>query len=269
VRRVAAAVGSGAVLLAVACRQPDDRAAIQERLRAKGTAEVVREAAAARYGPPANGRLTEAQVRMYLRVRERESRIREAAALADQRRREVPLGAERPERPDRTERQDGRDPRDGRDARDAGGRRDRRGHAADETGLAAADLRASQELGVNPKEYAWVRERVLEAESAATTQALFQKMAAGREQLLARMRRDRDALTDAEQRAAAERQIEDWKRGLQASEPVMPPAVRANVALLARFREPLARLRGLEERALAASAGLELSAAGGATVTGR
>jgi hypothetical protein len=225
VRRAVTAVLSGALLLAVACRQPDDRAAIQERLRAKGTAEVVREAAAARYVPPADGRLTNAQVRVYLRVRERESRIREAAALAAQRRRDV--------------------------------------------GLAAADLRASQELRVNPKEYAWVRERVLEAEAAATTQALYQKMVAGREQLLARMRRDRDALTDPEQRAAAERQIEDWKRGLQASEPVAPPAVRANVTLLARYREPLARLHALEERALAAGAGLELPAAGGTTAMGR
>jgi hypothetical protein len=225
VRRAVTAVLSGALLLAVACRQPDDRAAIQERLRAKGTAEVVREAAAARYVPPADGRLTNAQVRVYLRVRERESRIREAAALAAQRRRDV--------------------------------------------GLAAADLRASQELRVNPKEYAWVRERVLEAEAAATTQALYQKMVAGREQLLARMRRDRDALTDPEQRAAAERQIEDWKRGLQASEPVAPPAVRANVTLLARYREPRARLHALEARALAAGAGLELPAAGGTTAMGR
>jgi hypothetical protein len=265
-RRAAAAVLSGAALLAVACRQRDDRAAIQERLRAKGTAEVVREAAAARYVPPAGGRLTDAQVRLYLRVRERESRIREAAFLAAQRRRDALLSAERAERADRTGRQDGRDTRDPSDPRDNPGRR---GHPADETGLAAADLRASQELRVNPKEYAWVRERVLEAEAAAATQTLYQRMAAGREQLLARMRRDRDALTDPERRAAAERQIEDWKRGLQASEPAAPAAVRANVALLARYREALARLRALEERALAAAAGLELPAAGGTTATAR
>ena len=211
-----AAIAVLAMLPALACRQPDDSAAIRARLRAKDAAQVIREAAAARYTPPADGRLTDGHVRMYLLVRERESRIREAAAL------------------------------------EAQGRR------------AAADLRAAQEVKVNPKEYAWVRERVLEAEAAATTQALYQRMAAGREQLLARMRRDRDALTDPARRAAAEREIDDWKRGLQAAEPPVAPAVRANVALLARYREPLARLRALEERALAAAAGMEAPAASGA-----
>jgi hypothetical protein len=36
---------------------------------------------------------------------------------------------------------------------------------------------------------------------------------------------------------------------------VTTPAVRANMALLGRFREPLARLRVLEERALAMTGG--------------
>jgi septal ring factor EnvC (AmiA/AmiB activator) len=210
-----------AMLLAPACRQPDDGAAIRDRLRTKDAAEVVREAAAVRYTPPADGRLTDGQVRMYLKVRERECRIREAAAFEAQRRR------------------------------------------------AAADLRAAQEVKVNPKEYAWVREQVLEAEAATTTQTLYQKMAAGREQLLARMRRDRDALTDPSQRGAAQREIEDWKRGLQAAEPPIAPAVRANVALLARYREPFARLRALEERALAAAAGVEAPAGSGAAAAVR
>ena len=214
---------------------------------------------------------------MYLLVRERECRIREAAALEAQRRRAAGAAAERPERPeraeklgrpDRAERQDGRDPRDGR-ARGA----TLAGTAGDEAALAAlaaaADLRAAQELKVNPKQYAWVRERVLEAEAAATTQTLYQKMAAGREQLLARMRRNRDALTDPAQREAAERELADWKRGLQAAEPPIAPAVRANIALLARYREPLARLRALEERALAAAAGFEAPAGGSGAAVAR
>ncbi len=200
---------------------------------------MVREAAAARYTPPADGRLTDGQVRMYLLVRERECRIREAAALEAQgRRRAAAAGAEKAERPERQERPEKQE-------------RPQRAALA-----AAADLRAAQEVKVNPKEYAWVRERVLEAEAAATTQTLYQRMAAGREQLLARMRRDRGALTDPAQRATAEREIDDWKRGLQAAEPPLAPAVRANVALLARYREPFARLRALEERALAAAAGV-------------
>ena len=280
---MAAAVGWAALLLLAlllgsGCRRPDDRGALGERVRAKGAAEVVREAAAARYTPPADGRLSEAQVRMYLLVRERESRIREAAALEAQRRRDAAAaagaaGAERPERPERTEKAEKAEKAERREAREGrggrGGTASAAAGASDEGALAAAaDLRAAQELRVNPKEYAWVRQRVQEAEAAATTQALYQKMAAGREQLLARMRRDREELTDEAQRAAAEREIEEWQRGLQAAEPVMTPAVRANVALLARYREPLARLRALEERALAAAAGLE-EPAGSVAAAGR
>jgi hypothetical protein len=261
----AATVAAGAMALLLAGCGGGEESAIQGRLRAKGTAEVMREAAAARYVPPADGRLTGEQVRMYLEVREREIRIREAAgALRHQQRQDRPEGGTTG---DRLERQDGRDGRDGRNGRDGRGR----GAAAPavrDDGLAAADLRAAQELRANPKEYAWVRARVQEAETAAATQALFQKMAAGREQLLARMRRDRDALSDPERRAAAERQIEDYKRGLQGTEPQTTPAVRANVALLARYREPLARLRTLETRALASAAGLEPPAADAATGAG-
>jgi hypothetical protein len=266
---VALALG-GALLLAAGCGRGDERSAIQDRLRTRGAAEVVREAAAARFTPPADGRLTDAQVRMYLTVRERESRIREAAALEAQRRREAAAGAERPERAGKAERAGRADRQAGRDRAERREEPDlrRQGAAAaraapDDAALGAvADLRAAQELRVNPKEYAWVRARVIEAETAAATQALYQKMALGREQLLARMRRERDALADPAARAAAEREIEDWKRGLEAAEPVLAPAVRANVALLARYREPLARLRASEERGLAAAAGLEAPAGG-------
>jgi hypothetical protein len=222
-RGIVLAAAAGALLAAGGCRHADDRAAIQERLRAKGTAEVMREAAAARYTPPADGRLSDAQVRMYLQVRERESRIREAAAHA------------------------------------ASGNAAAPGDASGM--LAAADLRAAQELHVNSKEYAWVRARVADAQAAATNLALYQKMTAGREQLLAHMQRDLDAETDPARREAATREIADWKRGLAGGEPAISPAERANVALLVRYREPLARLRVLEERALAAAAGLELPAA--------
>src|SRR4030095_11007562 len=38
--------------------------------------------------------------------------------------------------------------------------------------VATADLRAAQELGYNPKEYSWIKERVLEAQMLRTNQSL-------------------------------------------------------------------------------------------------
>jgi hypothetical protein len=247
-------------LLACGGQRPDDRRAIEERLRTRGAAEVVREAEAARYTPPADGRLTAAQVRMFLAVRERECRIREAAALATAAsaaaapRREAPLAGPADH---------GRASAPSRPSAGPGGAPAAAGAGAETLG-AAADLRAAQEMHVNPREYDWVRERVLEAETAATALALHQKMTAGREQLLAHKRREIETMTDPAARAAAQRDLEDWRRALQGSEPSAPPAVRANMALLAHYRAPLARLHALEERALAAGAGLDGGAGAGA-----
>jgi hypothetical protein len=78
-RRALAAAFFSAVLLA-ACRGEEDGAGVRERLQEKGTPEVIAEVAKARYAPPADGRLSEVQVRMYLEVKERGRRIREVAA---------------------------------------------------------------------------------------------------------------------------------------------------------------------------------------------
>jgi hypothetical protein len=209
---------AGAVLVAAGCGRSDDR--LGPHAPTNAAADLVRDAGAAVYTPPSDDRLTAAQVRLFLAVRERECRLRETAASEPQR-----SAVAAP--------------------------------AATVVPVAPAELRAARDLHANPKEYAWVRQRVMEAELAASTQALNLKMAAGREQLLARKRRELAALTDAEQRATVQHEIEDWQRGLQGSEPVLTPAVRSNIALLARFREPLARLRTIEERSLAANAGLD------------
>jgi len=102
--RARGCIALAATLLAPGCRQAGDSAAIRDHLRARDAAAVVREAAAVRYAPPADGRLKDGQVRMYLLVRERECRIREAAAVEAQRRRAAGAVAERPERPERSAR---------------------------------------------------------------------------------------------------------------------------------------------------------------------
>src|SRR5687767_5448045 len=79
-RRLAAA--SAALLLATAaCRKDpaEDEAAVQQALKEKGTLEVLDEVAAAQYTPPTDGKLTDAQIAMYLAVRQRGKRIREVA----------------------------------------------------------------------------------------------------------------------------------------------------------------------------------------------
>ncbi len=85
-RALAAALGC-AVIVAASCRREprelaipaDDQASIRKRLNEKDAMKVVEETARARFTPPADGRLNEEQVRMYLEVREREEKIRQAS----------------------------------------------------------------------------------------------------------------------------------------------------------------------------------------------
>src|SRR5258708_34808385 len=61
------------------------------------------------------------------------------------------------------------------------------GDQPDLADIATADLRAAQELGFNPKEYGWVKERVLEAQMQETALALGAQIAQGRQQVLAQL----------------------------------------------------------------------------------
>jgi hypothetical protein len=199
-----------AVLLAtlpvLACRSSEDEAA--GRRETKGTRELMAEVAKARYDPPADGLLTEEQVRMYLAVKSREAQIRENAA---------------------GDSEEGSDP----------------GTAGD---LATADLRAAQELGYNPKEYAWVEERVLEAQMADAGRLLRERLEPGRARYLAMLEAQRATATDAAEKAQIGQQIEDFKREAAESDPQASPAVERNLALLGKYRERLDRVQSPEDR---------------------
>src|SRR5882757_3062193 len=136
---------SGSILFACGCQgKSADEASIQKSLHQKSTAGLMDEVAKAPdYHPPADGRLTEAQVKMYLAVRQREQQIREVAFK---------------------QRQDTGEPAPADSSLDQLAYVEALktvGDQPDLADIATADLRAAQELGFNPKEYSWVKERVL------------------------------------------------------------------------------------------------------------
>ncbi|HSS47576.1 MAG TPA: hypothetical protein VLX28_01395 [Thermoanaerobaculia bacterium] len=224
---------SGAILFACGCQgKAADEAAIQKSLHQKGTANLMDEVAKApEYHPPADGRLTEAQVKMYLDVRQREQQIREVALKA---------------------RQEVGEPVPADSGQDQLSYVQALATVGDPTGfadIATADLRAAQELGFNPKEYAWIKERVLEAQMQETALALSQQIAQSRQQVLAQLEQRRQETTDPVQKAQIERQIEDFNKNLQAtSGSAADPVRQANAALLARHKDDLTRLQTTDQR---------------------
>ena len=213
--------------LGAGCRHKpaDDEASIQKSLQEKGTLDVMDQVSKAPdYQPPADGRLTDGQVKMYLAVREREQKIREVAFKnlqskgdqAEQEKRKVSFF----------------------EAMKAVG---------DVADVATADLRAAQELGYNPKEYQWVRDRVLEAQMLATTKSLNQQVAQGRQSLVRALEEEKRRAPDDARRAEIDKQIQDLQRGAGTA-PDSDPAKEFNAQLLSRYKDELAGLRSEDQR---------------------
>ena len=98
--------------------------------------------------------------------------------------------------------------------------------------LATADLHAARELGHNPKEYAWVRDRVLEAEMLRATRSLSRQVAESRQALLALLRKQREAAVDAVRKAEIDHQIRELETPSDAAN--ADPVRAANADLLAQ-----------------------------------
>ena len=231
---------SGAILWACGCqaRPAVDDASIQKSL--KGTANLMDAVAKApEYHPPSDGRLTETQIQMYLDVRQREQQIREAAFKERQDVGEpkgMPAGDSSPA-------DSGEDQLATVDALKTVG------DQPDFADIATADLRAAQELGFNPKEYSWVKERVLEAQIQETALGLSQQIAQSRQQVLAQLEQRRQETTDPVEKAQIERQIEELNRNAQeTSVAAADPVRQANAGLLARYKDDLSRLQTTDQR---------------------
>jgi hypothetical protein len=220
IRLVIAAALAGSILFAAGCkgRPVQDDAALQKSVTAKHTVDLMDEVARApEYKPPADGRLTEEQVAMYFAVRQREQRIREAAFQ----------GLKEPgfyEAMKAT------------------------GDLGDLADVATAGLRAAQELGHNPKEYQWVKERVLEAQMLETLRSLRAQVAESQQQILAQLERQRQDTADPLRKAEIGRQIEELKKDLEAAPAESDPAREHNAGLIAQHKEELAKLQAEDER---------------------
>ncbi len=126
-----------------------DKAAISKDLERRGTTDLMEQVADDKYTPPADGRLTDAQVQMYLRVREHEKKIAQVA------REELKGHAKKAE--EHGEKSLG--------AMMEGFKAI--GSAAD---LVTADIRAAKDLGLNTQEYLWVKQQILAASTAELAQ---------------------------------------------------------------------------------------------------
>ena len=127
-----------------------DKAAVSRDLDKRGTLDLMKEVGNDNYTPPEDGRLTEGQIAMYLKVREHEKTIAKVAKD------EIQKHAKNAENKEKS----------------IAGMIDgfkAMGSAAD---FLTADLRAAKDLGYNSQEYLWVKQQIL----AASTSVMAEKI---------------------------------------------------------------------------------------------
>lgn len=199
----------------------ESREDIAENLKDKDAMDVVRQAADDEYDPPADGKLTETQIEMYLKVREKEVEIAKVA-----RQNLEAQAAKVKEKGDRT----------------LGGLMEAykgMGSAAD---FLTADIRAAQELGFNTAEYMWVKGQVVQASAAEYAEKAQAQMSGLADQAYTNLKKQYDETTDETTRQTLKTMLDQMEKNraeLDAEKMGVDDADRYNRDLLSKFEEPL------------------------------
>lgn len=174
-RRISLVVLSLALALS-GCKAKElaDKAAIAKDLQKRGTLDLAKEVANDQYTPPDDGRLTEAQIQMYMKVREHEKKIAEVAKA------EMKQHAEKAE---------------GKDKSLSGMLEGMKalGSAAD---FMTADIRAAKDLGYNSQEYLWVKTQILAASTSVMAEKFTETISANFDKAYAEAKKAYDEAKD-------------------------------------------------------------------------
>jgi len=221
-RRMLSAVLTLSLALA-GCKAKEalDKANIANDLNKRGTVDLMKQVADDKYDAPADGKLTDAQVQMYLKVRGHEKDIVKVA------REEAKKHA---------------------DAANKAGEKSLSGmiegfktigSAAD---MFTADIRAAKDLGFNTQEYLWVKSQVLAASSAAMTEKMVQGMSAQIEASHAQMKKAYDEAKDDQTKAMYKQMLDGYeqqKKEAEANKQQEEPSLAYNRQLLSKYENAL------------------------------
>lgn len=195
-----------------------------ETLRDKGAMEVVRQAADDEYDPPADGRLTDAQIQMYLKVREREVEIAKVA------RQQLEQQATKvKEKGDKS----------------IGGLMEAYKGLGTAANFLTADIRAAQELGYNTAEYMWVKGQVIKASAAEWAEKSQAQLTAVTDQAYENMKKQYEAATDETSKQALKEVLDQMEKGraeISAKNMGVDDTDRYNRDLLAKYEDSLKAL---------------------------
>lgn len=222
-RTFAVAVCLSLAVLMFGCKAKEavEKASVEQSLKEKGVGDLMEEISKDSYEPPADGRLTEAQVQMYLKVREREVKI--AQVTKDQLKERAAKAQKAGEK-------------------SIAGMVEGFKAMKDAANFLTADLRAAKELGYNTQEYMWVKGQILTASTSAMAEKAGEAINASFDQAYAQTKKAYDEAKDettkkmyAEMLAGYDKSREEMKQQQQNAD----PAAAYNRQLLAKHENAI------------------------------
>jgi hypothetical protein len=197
-----------------------EKDAISKDLEKRGTTDLMKEVANDSYTPPEDGRLTDNQVQMYLKVREQEKKI---AAVAKE---------ELKKHADEAKKEGEKSLSGMMDSFKA------LGSAAD---FMTADIRAAKDLGYNSQEYLWVKQQILAASAAEMAQKFSSTTKAHMEQAYAEAKKAYDEAKDEQTKKIYADMLAGYEKGKKEMQAAQndDPAAAFNRQLLAKYGEQL------------------------------
>lgn len=198
-----------------------DKASISNNLDKKGTVDLMKQVADDKYEAPKDGKLTDGQVQMYLKVREREKAIAQVA---------------------KQEAQEHAKKADAAGQKSIGGFIEglkTMGSAAD---MLTADIRAAHELGYNTQEYLWIKGQILAVSTSAMGQKMAAAMSASMDSAYANMKKQYDEAKDDQTKAMLKQtldQYEQTRKDQAAQQQQEDPALAYNRQLLSKYESTL------------------------------
>lgn len=224
-RRTLYAVVALCVLLS-GCKAKElaEKANIARDLDKRGsTVDLMKDVANDKYTPPADGKLTDAQIKMYLKVREHEKQIVQVAK----------------------EQMEAHSKAADKSKNSIAGMMEgfkTLGSAAD---LATADIRAAKDLGFNTQEYLWVKGQILAASAAAFSDKVGGAMNAQMDAAYREMKKNYDEAKDETTKKAYADSLATMEKSRAAMTPPdtkADPNLTYNRELLSHYENAMAAI---------------------------
>ncbi len=198
-----------------------DKAAISPDLEKRGTVDLMKEVADDKYTPPADGKLTDAQVQMYLKVREHEKDIAQVAKAEAQQHAEAAK-------------------KEGEHS--LGGLMEGIKTMSSAAQMVTADIRAAKDLHYNTQEYLWVKGQILAASVSAMTQQSTKAMNASMDAGYAQAKKAYDEAKDEQTKkiyADMLANMDKSKQEMNQNQEKQDPAIQYNRQLLSKYENAL------------------------------